>query len=209
MILARRMWKDVDSCGNFDSDRLILALVSAMAPRGRVRYTSGMGLGERKMAIKNGSVYRFHWWLARRVGESKTLIFVPTIETEQNEEVGGGFIATISDLEPGTVIAAGTTVQEATVAAIESFQDMVDDCLDKKRDLSELIGKHEIMAEVDQPIDKVMQALDTLEKRAERESRRRVEQRPSRDKWLIGNGGLEGASDGGEVSRNAQIPDSR
>lgn len=132
--------------------------------------------------------FKFHWWLTRRVEAKKTLVFVVHTDVDMNEEAGGGFISTITDLEPGTVIAAGNTVDEANIAATQMFQDMVDDCLEKGT-LPELLGKAKIMEEVNQPVDKVMEAIKNLEERAER-----AEQRPVRDKWLIGNSMLEGAS---------------
>jgi hypothetical protein len=140
--------------------------------------------------MKDKPIDRFQWWLTRRVETAKTLVFVVHTEIQENEEEGHGFISQISDLEPGTVIAAGDSVQEANAAAVKMFQDMVDDCLGKGT-LSQLMDKSEIMQVVDQPLDKVMHAIELLERRAEHAEQR---QRATRGTWLVGTSTFEAAS---------------
>lgn len=90
-------------------------------------------------------------WLARRGPELKagqTLVFVVCIEIEANEDAGHGYVSRLLHLEPGTVLGAGETPDEAEKAALQLFREMVDHCLSKGT-LSELVGDSKIMETVE------------------------------------------------------------
>jgi hypothetical protein len=101
-------------------------------------------------------------WLARSSsGPNKTLVFVICIQIEENPEEGGGYISHVLPLETGTVVAWGKTADDAECAAIEMFCEMVDHCISKDT-LDEFLGSSDIMREVDEPLNKVREAIQSL-----------------------------------------------
>lgn len=134
------------------------------------------------------------YWLMRGLEPNKTLLFVINIEIEKNEETEtGGYFSRVLSLEPGTVTAWGASFDEADQAVCELFQDMVDHCLTKGT-LTELLGKSEIMRKVDFSIDKVINAIETLEKGQQprragvKSSRDAASSRNLNRSWLVGSG---------------------
>lgn len=87
--------------------------------------------------------------LFRRMGPRSTLRFLVRIKIERS---GQEFISTVLPLEPGTVIAAGATPDEAEINAAGVFCTMVDHCLATDR-LNEFIGDSQIMRTIDASLD--------------------------------------------------------
>ena len=80
----------------------------------------------------------------------KTLGFIVAIKINATPE--GRYAASVVSLEPGTVTGGGATADAAERDALELFQDMVDNCIQRGQ-LPELIGECPIMRVLDVCLD--------------------------------------------------------
>lgn len=131
-------------------------------------------------------------WLARSLGSEKSLLFSLTVYIDASRNNPDTWIATIGELEEGTIIAAGKSWEEAEGNALDSFRGMVDYCIAEKRPLSELLGsaKASVMKEVPAGVEKLVKALYTMRRPQRRKTRSLPVQRPrhSAAAWLLGEG---------------------
>lgn len=95
------------------------------------------------------------YFLFRRLDNEKTLGFRVFVKIERGPKE---YISTLLPLDPGTVIGAGTTPDEAERDALDLFQSMVDHCLAHGQ-LSELLGQSNIMREINVSIDDMLSAM--------------------------------------------------
>jgi len=126
-------------------------------------------------------------WLARRIEPNKTLVFVICVEIERSDD--DGYVSRVLPLEQGTVLAWGKVPDEAEQAALQMFREMVDHCLETGT-LKEFLADSGIMKQVDEPVDKVIQAIESLaEHAAQKHTPREVKTRPrlASRTWLTGD----------------------